>query len=489
LDILDRPATPATRPATDLRGFLDDVEAAGQLLHIPGVNWDLEMGGVAEIVNHARSEAPAVLFDDIPGYPKGFRIISGATNSSKRVALAMNLPEPNNPIELVRAYRDRMKTHKPIPHNVVATGPVFENIDRDGDVDLYKFPVPHVHEADGGRYIGTHDMVIMRDPDSDWVNAGTYRVQLHDKDTVGIYISPGKQGRQIRDKYFERGLPCPVVISCGQHPILTLAANHDVKYGVSEFDYAGGHRGTPIDVVLSEIHGLPFPAHSELVIEGEMVPDQKSIEGPFGEFTGYYANPQAEQPIVKIRRVYYRNDPIITMAVPMRPPTDISYGKCIVKSAMIWDEIEKAGLSGVAGVWCHEAGIGRMFNVVSIKQAYAGHAKQAAMLAANCQSGNYLGRFVVVVDEDVDCTDMFDVLWAMCTRCDPKEDIDFIRNAWSTPLDPMIPKGAKSYVNSRAVIDACRPFHRLKEFPKVARATPELLDRVRAKFSHILETI
>jgi UbiD family decarboxylase len=489
METLARSATPATSKRTDLREFLDKVDAAGQLLRIDGVDWDLEMGGVAEIVSHTRSESPAVLFDNIPGYPPGFRVLSAGTNSSKRVALAMNLPEPKTPMELVRAYRDRMKTHAPIPHCVVESGTILENIDREDAVDLYKFPVPRVHEEDGGRYIGTHDLVIMRDPDSDWVNAGTYRVQVHDKDTVGIYISPGKHGRQIRDKYFERGLPCPVLISCGQHPVLTLAGNHDVNYGVTEFDYAGGHLGAPVQVIKSELHGLPMPADAEIVLEGEMYADKKAIEGPFGEFTGYYANPQAEQPIVKIRRVYYRNNPIITMAVPMRPPTDISYGKCIIKSAMIWDEVEKAGLSGVKGVWCHEAGIGRLFNVISIKQAYAGHAKQAAMLAANVKSGNYLGRFVVVVDDDVDPTDLFDVLWVMCTRCDPAADIDFMRNAWSSPLDPMLEKGAKQYANSRAIIDACRPFDRLKTFPKVARATPELLERVREKFGALLAGI
>jgi UbiD family decarboxylase len=489
LETLDRAFSPATAPHADLREFLERAAALGQVRTIDGVDWNLEMGGIAEIVNHARSEAPAVLFDNIPGYPTGYRVLSGATNSSKRIALAMNLPLPASPIALVRAYRDRMKTHLPIPHRVVASGPVFENVDRDDAVDLYKFPVPQVHEEDGGRYIGTSDLVILRDPDSNWINAGTYRVQVHDRNTVGIYISPGKHGRQIRDKYFERGLPCPVLISCGQDPVITLAANHDVKYGVSEFDYAGGHRGVPVDVVKSEIHGLPMPAHCEIVLEGEMLPDRKSMEGPFGEFTGYYANPQAQQPVVRIRRVYYRSNPIITMAVPMRPPTDLSYGKCSVKSAMIWDEVEKAGLSGVTGVWCHEAGIGRLFNVISIKQAYAGHAKQAAMLAANVQSGNYLGRFVVVVDDDVDCTDMFDVLWVMCTRCDPIEDIDFIRNAWSSPLDPMLGRGAKSYSNSRAVIDACRPFDRIRDFPQVARATPELLARVREKFGAQLEGI
>jgi hypothetical protein len=92
-----------------------------------------------------------------------------------------------------------------------------------------------------------------------------------------------------------------------------------------------------------------------------------------------------------------------------------------MKAGMIWDEVERAGLSGVAGVWVHEFGGARMFNVVAIKQAYPGHARQAGLLAAGCQSGSYLGRFVVVVDDDVDPTDLFDVMWAMCTRCDPRK--------------------------------------------------------------------
>jgi 4-hydroxy-3-polyprenylbenzoate decarboxylase len=108
-------------------------------------------------------------------------------------------------------------------------------------------------------------------------------------------------------------------------------------------------------------------------------------------------------------------------------------------------------------------------------------------LAASCQSGSYLGRFVVVVDDDVDPTDLFDVLWAMCTRCDPAEDIEFFRRAWSGPLDPILNRASST--NSRAVIDACRPFERLKDFPPVARASPELRARVQAKFADVLGTL
>jgi 4-hydroxy-3-polyprenylbenzoate decarboxylase len=476
-------------PHIDLRDFIQRADDAGELIRIPGVDRALEMGAMAEAVAHKRLEAPAVLFDEIPGFPKGFRVLSGSTNSKTRLAMLLGLPYDGTLLGLVRAYRSRMKTHTPIPPRVLNTGPIFDNVDRDDDVDLGKFPAPKVHEEDGGYYIGTDDLVVMRDPDGGWVNMGTYRVQVHSKNSTGLWISPGKQGRQIRDKYHNAGQPCPVLICCGHDPLLFLAASQEVRYGLSEYDYAAGHRGIPFDVVMSEVYGLPMPANAEIVIEGEMVPGDYQVEGPFGEFTGYYASPQSNQPVVRVKRVYYRNDPILTMATPMRPPTDLSFAKCIVKAGMIWDEVERAGLAGVQGVWCHEAGISRMFNVISIKQAYAGHARQAGVLATACQGGAYLGRFTVVVDHDVDPTDIFDVLWAMCTRCDPATDIDIIRRMWSGPLDPLVPHGSKGNFNSRAVIDATRPFEQINDFPKVTRASPELLAEVKRKFAEYLDAI
>jgi 4-hydroxy-3-polyprenylbenzoate decarboxylase len=471
-------------PHADLREFLARIEAAGELLRLPGAHWDLEIGTLAEIVSHAKSEAPAILFEDVPGYPRGMRLLSGATNSSKRLAITLGLPVPNNSLDVVRAYRDRMKTHQPLAPRTVAKGAVTENIDRDGAIDLCKFPVPRLHELDGGRYIGTDDLVIMRDPEENWINAATYRAMVQGKDRVSLWISPGKHGRQIREKYFRAGKPCPVLISCGHDPLLFLAGGNELKFGLSEYDYAGGHRGAPFDVVMSEVFGLPMPAHAEIVIEGDIAADDTVKEGPFGEFTGYYASSPSEQPVVRIHRVYYRNDPILGIASPMRPPSDFSFSKCVMKAGMIWDEVERAGLSGVRGVWCHEFGGARMFNVIAIKQAYPGHARQAGMLAASSQSASYLGRFVVVVDEDTDPTDIFDVMWAVCTRCDPAQDIEFVRRAWAGPLDPLLDPASST--NSRAIIDACRPFERLKDFPAVARASPELVAKVRAKFAGIL---
>ena len=475
------------RPHDDLREFIARAERAGEIVRIAGADWKLEMGTLAEIVNHARPEPPAILFEEVPGYPKGMRLLSGATNSSKRLAIALGLPIPRNPLDVVRAYRDRMKIHRPIPPKTVAKGPVFENIDRDGEVDVLKFPVPFLHEHDGGRYVGTDDLVIMRDPEADWVNGGTYRVMVQDKTHVSLWISPGKHGRQIREKYFRAGKPCPVLISCGHDPLLFLAGGNELKFGLCEYDYAGGHRGEPCEIVLSELHGLPMPAHAEIVLEGEMAENVTAKEGPFGEFTGYYASSPSQQPLVEVKRVYYRNDPILGIASPMRPPSDFSFSKCVMKAGMIWDEVERAGLSGVAGVWVHEFGGARMFNVIAIKQAYPGHARQAGLLAAGCQSASYLGRFIVVVDEDVDPTDLFDVMWAMCTRCDPANDIEFVRRTWSGPLDPLLDKASST--NSRAIIDACRPFERLADFPMVARASPELRQKVKDKFADLLGKI
>lgn len=472
----------------DLRDLLRDFEAMREVARVENADPHLEIAALAETLTmRFPGEEPALLFDRIKDFPAGFRILSGASNSFRRLAHIYGLPTPEKKIDIVTSFKARMaKTPGLIPPKIVSTGPILENIQRDDEVDIFKFPIPFVHEHDGGRYIGTEDLVIMRDPDSDWVNVGTYRIVAHAKNEVGVWISPGKHGRLIREKYFARGKPCPVLISCGQDPILFLCSNAELPISVSEFDYAGGQRGRAVEVVLSELHKLPMPAGAEIVLEGEMYGDHLKLEGPFGEFMGYYASEASEQPVIRIRRVYHRNDPIITLAIPSRPPSNFTLARAVVKAAMIWDEMEKAGIPGIAGVWNHEAGAGRLFNVVSIRQMYAGHSRQAGILAATCRSGVYAGRFVVVVDEDINPSSIHDVIWAMSTRCDPAENIEIIHKLWSTPLDPLLTE--PPYQSNRAVIDACRPWERRDDFPKVAESSPELKDHVMKKWSHLFRS-
>src|SRR6476469_4007833 len=118
----------------------------------------------------------------------------------------------------------------------------------------------------------------MRDPDTGWVNCGTYRVQAHDAQTAGIYISPGKHGRLIREKYWARGEACPVAVSIGHDPLLLLVGGLEVAYGRHEFEVAGAIRGEPIELVTAPHTGLPIPASAEIVLEGEIPPDELRTE-------------------------------------------------------------------------------------------------------------------------------------------------------------------------------------------------------------------
>ena len=471
----------------DLRDWLEIVDGMGELKKIDGADWNLEMGTLAELVaRESKGAVPAVLFDKIKDYPKGYRALFAQNASFKRMALNLGLPLDLAGLDLVRAFRQKLAAHKPIPHKVVKSGPVLENVLAGKNINLLKFPVPFVHELDGGRYIGTGCLVITKDPEEGWVNFGAYRGMVHDETSMALYISPGKHGRIQRQKYFDQGKPCPVVISVGQDPVLFMVSGNEVDYGVSEFDYAGGLKGAPVEVIEGEVTGLPFPAHAEIVIEGIMDPQDVKKEGPFGEWTGYYASSIRPEPVVRVQRIYHRNNPILCCARPGRPPSDYSLAKCFVKAALIWDQVEKAGVPDVKGVWCHEAGGGRLLNIISIKQRYPGHARQALVAASQVHAGAYLGRYVIVLDDDIDPTNTFDVLWALSTRSDPVESIDIVRRCWSGPLDPRIQPGKKGF-NSRALIDACRPFEWMKDFPPVAESSPELRDKVRKKWRKIIE--
>jgi 4-hydroxy-3-polyprenylbenzoate decarboxylase len=169
----------------------------------------------------------------------------------------------------------------------------------------------------------------------------------------------------------------------------------------------------------------------------------------------------------------HRTDPILTCAQPSRPPHEYSFYRSIVRSGLVWDELEKAGVPDVKGVWCHEAGGSRLFTIVSIHQRYAGHARQAGLLASQVHSGAYVGRYVIVVDEDIDPSNTHDVLWALATRSEPERSVEIIRRAWSSSADPALPVDQKLF-NSRCIIDACKPYEWKDKFYPVAEASPEL---------------
>jgi 4-hydroxy-3-polyprenylbenzoate decarboxylase len=244
--------------------------------------------------------------------------------------------------------------------------------------------------------------------------------------------------------------------------------------------------GEPVKVIKGEVTGLPFPSDAEIVIEGFASDQNRLPEGPFGEWTGYYGSDTRPEPVLQVERVYYRNEPILLGSPPNKPPDEQARYRAFMRSALLLDDIRKAGVPDVNSVWCHEVGGSRLFLAVSITQRYPGHARQAGHVAAMCHAGAYLGRYVVVVDEDIDPTNLEEVLWAMCTRCDPAGGTDIINRAWSGPLDPAIHPDKKGF-NSRMIFDACRPYEWRDKFPKVAAFTKEQEAEARSRWAWLLE--
>jgi 4-hydroxy-3-polyprenylbenzoate decarboxylase len=462
----------------DLRTWLREVDQLGQLMTVENAHWDLELSTLTEIINERCKPRPALLFDRIKGYPRGYRVAANLVSSTERLSLTLGMDRGLSEMDFIQAWRRRVKRISPVSAQTVSSGALFENVQKGSDIDVLEFPVPRWHELDGGRYIGTDDLVITRDPEEGWVNVGTYRIMVHGPDRLALHMSPGKHGRVHKDKHHAQGKPLPVAVSFGHHPVNFVVASTDVPNRVNEFDYAGGILGEPLQVVKGPLTGLPIPADAEIAVEGEVAVQDVMPEGPFGEWTGYYASNQPAVPVIQVKALYFRNDPILCGFPLLKPSSGDNLHFSLMRSALIWNALDEAGVPDVSAVWAHPSG-GRFMTVIAIRQRYPGHARQAAMIASQCRSGAYLGRYVIVVDEDIDVTNSEEVIWAISSRSDPVESIELLRRCWSGPLDPRIPVENKGF-SSRAIIDATRPFEWRDKFPKSSGASRELKERVAA---------
>jgi UbiD family decarboxylase len=491
----DTGASPARgKSAFDFREWIERAKAIGQLKEVENADLKFELGAISEL--NSKQRGPALLFSKFPGYDEGFRILTGSMLNSRTLGLTLGIEEKLDNLALSDRASEIVKevavTSKNYPVEYVNDGPVMQNKKIGDEVDLNIFPVPLLHELDGGLFIGTGGFQLHQDPDTGWINLGTYRVQRQSKNTVSNYISPGHHGNIIRQKYWDRNQPCPVVMVFGSHPLFLLLGGTEVPNGVDELTWAGAIAKQRVPVIQGPVTGLPIPADAEIAIEGFVSQGEMQEEGPFGEFTGYYAGGKGIEPLVQVKALYYRNDPILLGSNPCRPPHDYSYYASVMRSANIKEALRKAGVPGVKGVWVSELGGSRSWVVTSIEQKYAGHAAQAAHVAVQTQFGGLMNRFSIVVDDDIDPSNNDDVIWALCTRTDPATDIDIVRHCWSFPQDPMISaEDRKNHQlwNNRAIINACRPWDRMKsgDFPPVAEATPELMKATRAKWAWLFE--
>ncbi len=229
-----------------------------------------------------------------------------------------------------------------------------------------------------------------------------------------------------------------------------------------------------------------MPAAAEIVLEGfAPPPDRENYpEGPFGEWPGYYATDRHPAPIVKVEAIYHRTDPVITGGPPMKAYMNGQVHNYI-RSANIWSSLERAGVPDVQGVWFPRQG--RFLAVVSIKQRFSGHAREAAYGVLATRDGGRDTRIVVVVDDDIDITNIDEVLWAICSRWDPKTASEILEVAASS-LNPRIPPDKRErndLTSSCIVIDACKPYSWVREFPVVSGFASDKKRQVAEKWAHL----
>ncbi|MBV9324547.1 MAG: UbiD family decarboxylase [Chloroflexi bacterium] len=441
---------------SDLREFLEAVDRIGELKTVCDADPLRDIGPITEILAWS-PEHPMVLFDRIPGVAAGMRVAVHAGDSYRRMQLIYGFPDGMRGKQLVNWWKARLDNYAPIPPEVVSTGAVMDNVLEGDAVDLCMFPAPLWHAEDAAPYLATGGASVLRDPDTGRLNIGCYRGMVYDRDTLGHHLAGGHDGQVIRDKYFERGQDCPIAVSLGNDPAFTIAAAENLRYAQTELDFGGFLRGAPFQVINGPLTGLPFPATAEAVLEGAIVhPDRepRRTEGPWGEGLGYYAA-GFPQPPLKVRAIYFRDNPIVLGDPTLRFKNRGAAGG-FATTARRWHMLEQSGLQGIQGI-----GQVGPFMVISIKQHYAGHAMRVADYAMTGLADRP-PRYLVLVDEDIDPSSRDQVLWAINTRVDPAAQIHVERDRWCNAINPagLTPekRSIEDYTLATVIVDACKPF-------------------------------
>jgi len=462
----------------DIRDFIEQAEAEGMLQRIKAeVDWDLELSHIAKL--NEEKKGPALLFENVKDYNSP--VITSVCTTTERLSIIMGMPINSTLVDLMRHWVEKGKTK--VPPRIVDTGPCKENKMMAEEVDLFKFPVPKFFPMDGGRFFGTAHFVVTKDPESDWVNVGTYRLQLLDKNTLGTQFIKGKHSDIMLKKYQAMGKPMPVAVVVGCDPLMFLMGAARLSAFESEYDLAGSIRGEPIEVVKCETNDLIVPATSEIVVEGEVDADKFIEEGPFGEYTGYYSGVGSDpRNYIKVNCVTHRNNPIFMATTVGRAVTDTHMTMALTYGSTLWQQLVAMKIPGIKAVYCPPEGSGRFLAIISMKQMYPGHADQVLTAAISTEMGAYGLKTVIVVDEDIDPWDIPLVMYALSFRFQPNRS-QVIKRGRSTPLDPSLPINARE-ITGRLLLDATIPYD-WKEKPIPIELDPQIVKKVEARWSEL----
>ncbi len=464
-------------PYADLREYLQCLEQHGKLKHITRpVDKDWEISAVSRVnfQTFADEERCALIFDQVKGHtiPVTLGVLGGSRSIYALALQAKSLDEI--PAIWTRAQR------QPIAPEVVRSAPVHENVHLGEAANLLDLPVPTwTVGEDPGPYL-TAPFVTTRDPVTGVQNIGTYRCQIKGPRKIGLWINFVQHGRTHVEMTEASGKPTPVAIVLGADPTVGLCSVSRVVYGTDELAVAGGLRGEPVPVVQAKTVDLMVPATAEIVIEGMIRQGELEWEGPFGEYTGYMG-PHAQSYIVDVTAITHRNNPIFQAFLSQMPPSESSTIRGFGREAAIRKHLLDLKLP-IRDIHLLHAGGSSSYLVISIKQEYPGQAQQV-MYAAWAVDPT-LGKFTVVVDDDIDIRDPFMLNWAMSFRVQPHKDTFIAPNVPAVRLDPSqaseeVPQLDPSRrLSAKLGIDATKKH----KYPPVALPPAEHLAAVRANW-------
>jgi 4-hydroxy-3-polyprenylbenzoate decarboxylase len=428
----------------DMRGWIEALKAAGELHEIDAeVDWNVELGTITRIAQ-GPGTGPALLFNNIKDYNRNDArcrsVFAGGLSSYRRIAMMMGLPPDTHPRALVKIGRTILEGS--IPPRIVKDGPCKENVVEGKDVDLLEFPVPQWNRGDGGRYLLTWGGVVTQDPESGVMNVGIYRGMVAARDRIPILMWRAQHIGQHATAWRQRGSSeMPIAVAIGWEPSLGFIAGAPVPKGVCEYDVMGAIRGEPVDLVKCETVDLHVPASAEIVIEGylQLDPANYDVEGPFAEFTGYVAGERSPKPTIRVTCVTHRNNPILRGCIEgTLPGSYAENGMCssIMRAAIAWNVLDRAGVPGVTDVWCPPVQTGINL-LIGMKQSYRNQAKQAANAVWGSSAAHVRYKHITVVDDDIDIHDYAAVDWAVAYRVNAGEnDIVIMPATFGAGIDP-----------------------------------------------------
>ena len=443
----------------DQREWIAALERHGELARVTvPVAWSGEIGAICRRVLNA--QGPALLFENVLGHEQSWcsKLFTGSLGTAARVSLAMTGKKDTPRRELSRIFLKALRSG--IAPMVVPWGPVQQNVRRGDRIDLFEIPVPLWHPRDGGRYINTMCAVVTRDPDTGFLNVGTYRGMIAGPRQISTLLILGAGWGEHFVKYADRGEEMPVAVVYGWDPVLDMCGGSQVPHDVSEYDVMGALRGEPAPLVKCQLSEILVPASAEMVIEGFVSSDPQTFlpEGPFGEYPGTYGEARP-RPVIRVECLTHRHDPAFRGSlegVAVGAVNEDAAIYTITSKAAVLNTLQRAGVRGVIDVRPGPV------TFVQIRQSYQGQPKQAAAALWGSAAAEHFWKVVMVVDDDVDIYDDRAIQWALCYRVNPATDLFVFPATRGGILDQTIPFAERNDTAlgtgrwNRLLIDATR---------------------------------